>query len=84
MNKFNFSGKGGPDDFNLDSIGKPLPGTETLIINKDENGHGEILMRGRHIFMGYIDEPEKTAETIDNEGWYDNRVLKLDSISLTL
>lgn len=60
---------GGPDDFNLDSIGRPLPGTETLIINKDENGHGEILMKGRHIFMGYIDEPEKTAETIDDEGW---------------
>jgi len=57
------------DDFNLDSIGKPLPGTETLIINKDEKGHGEILMKGRHVFMGYIDEPEKTAETIDDDGW---------------
>lgn len=37
--------KGSPDDFNLDTIGKPLPGTETLIINKDENGHGEVSRR---------------------------------------
>lgn len=29
----------------------------------------QILMRGRHVFMGYIDEPEKTAEAIDGEGW---------------
>lgn len=42
---FKYFEKGGPDDFNLDSIGKPLPGTETLIINKDENGHGEVSAR---------------------------------------
>lgn len=58
-----------PESFNLETIGKQLPGVETKIINKDENGHGEICMRGRHVFMGYINEEEKTIETLDDEGW---------------
>lgn len=57
------------DYFNLTTIGKPLPGVETLILNKDENGHGEICMRGRHVFMGYINELDKTVETLDEDGW---------------
>jgi long-chain-fatty-acid--CoA ligase ACSBG len=31
-----------PDLYNFATIGKPLPGVETKIINKDENGHGEV------------------------------------------
>ncbi|KAL9876903.1 very long-chain-fatty-acid--CoA ligase bubblegum [Glossina fuscipes] len=53
----------------LNSIGKTLPGCETKIINKDEKGHGEICIRGRHVFMGYIDNKEKTLEALDDDGW---------------
>jgi len=30
---------------------------------------GEILVRGANVFMGYLNQPGKTAETLDAEGW---------------
>jgi long-chain-fatty-acid--CoA ligase ACSBG len=32
-------------------------------------GTEELCYRGRHIFMGYMYMPDKTAETIDADGW---------------
>lgn len=75
MEAFGMSETGGAqtlstaDAYNFDTIGKSLSGTETVIKNPDERGHGEICMRGRHIFMGYIGEMEKTTEALDGEGW---------------
>lgn len=53
----------------FETSGKSLPGIKTKIVNLDEKGHGEICLKGRHVFMGYLNEIEKTKETIDDEGW---------------
>ena len=53
----------------FETVGKHLVGLETKIINPDRNGHGEICIQGRHVFMGYINEMDKTVEAIDDEGW---------------
>ncbi|VEN60870.1 unnamed protein product [Callosobruchus maculatus] len=54
---------------NLDTIGMTIQGMKTKIHNPDENGQGEICMYGRHVFMGYLNDREKTNEALDSEGW---------------
>ncbi|OYV02466.1 MAG: long-chain fatty acid--CoA ligase [Burkholderiales bacterium PBB5] len=46
------------------SIGMPGPGIEMMI-----SAQGEILLRGANVIKGYLNQPEKTAEAIDAEGW---------------
>jgi long-chain acyl-CoA synthetase len=48
----------------LGSVGKAAPWGEVMICPK-----GEILIRGDFLFMGYLNQPEKTVETIDARGW---------------
>jgi long-chain acyl-CoA synthetase len=45
------------------SIGKPLPQTEVKV-----SPEGELLVRSPCVFMGYLNQPEKTAETL-RDGW---------------
>ncbi|MDM0033246.1 long-chain fatty acid--CoA ligase [Variovorax sp. J22P271] len=44
----------------------PAAGYNEVRIDPDT---GEILVRGTNVFMGYLNLPEKTAETIDAHGW---------------
>lgn len=46
------------------TVGKKLPGTELSIFPD-----GEVCCRGGHVFVGYLNDPEKTAEAIDEDGW---------------
>jgi long-chain-fatty-acid--CoA ligase ACSBG len=47
-----------------------LPGTQIKIFSVDENGVGEICMRGRNVFMGYLHNESETIEVFDNEGYF--------------
>ncbi|XP_054458438.1 long-chain-fatty-acid--CoA ligase ACSBG2 [Anoplopoma fimbria] len=55
--------------FKLTSCGKEIPGCKTKLHNPDEEGNGEICFWGRHVFMGYLNMPDKTEESVDAEGW---------------
>lgn len=55
------------DRFRTSSVGTEIPGVQTKLADKDEEGNGEVRMYGRHVFMGYLDEEEKTKETFDEE-----------------
>ncbi len=53
-----------PDRIKLGSVGKAAPWGEVKL-----SPEGEILIKGEYLFMGYLNQPEKTAETIDAKGW---------------
>jgi long-chain acyl-CoA synthetase len=52
------------DRIKLGTVGPPVPGTE-LKLAED----GEVLVRSAANMPGYRNMPERTAETIDAEGW---------------
>lgn len=53
-----------PGNNKLGTIGFTLPGTQTRISKE-----GEIQLFGPHVFKGYWDDPEKTAQTMTDDGW---------------
>ncbi|XP_044900448.1 long-chain-fatty-acid--CoA ligase ACSBG2-like isoform X2 [Felis catus] len=57
------------EGFRLLSCGKSLPSTRTKTQREDGDGIGDIHIWGRNIFMGYLDDEEKTQEKIDLHGW---------------
>lgn len=52
-------------EWKIGYCGRPIYGSETKIDSETK----ELCYRGRHIFMGYMFEDAKTAETIDPDGW---------------
>jgi long-subunit acyl-CoA synthetase (AMP-forming) len=52
------------DDIRVGTVGKALPGVELRLADD-----GELLVRSPLVMKGYRDDPERTAEAIDAEGW---------------
>ena len=52
------------------AIGPIIPGVESQLRDKQENGSGTLWVRGANIMRGYYKDPEKTAEVIDKDGWF--------------
>ncbi|KAM9464854.1 long-chain-fatty-acid--CoA ligase ACSBG2-like [Salvelinus alpinus] len=57
------------NNFKIMSCGKVVNGCQTKLDKPDEDGNGEICFWGRHVFMGYLNETEKTEEALDQQGW---------------
>ncbi|WP_309649141.1 FadD3 family acyl-CoA ligase [Nocardioides sp.] len=50
------------------TCGRAIPGME-LRIDAAPGEPGELLLRGEHVMLGYLDDPAATAEAIDADGW---------------
>jgi acyl-CoA synthetase (AMP-forming)/AMP-acid ligase II len=67
--------RGDPPEQVAGTCGRVVPGLEMRIAKPDTNDElpadeeGELLFRGDTVMLGYLDDPEATAETIDADGW---------------
>jgi long-subunit acyl-CoA synthetase (AMP-forming) len=53
-----------PGDNRMGTVGKALPGVELKLLED-----GELLVRAPLVMKGYRDDPERTAEALDADGW---------------
>lgn len=51
------------------SVGTTVDKGEIKIIDKDEEGIGEVLFRGPNVMLGYYNMPEETAKVIEPDGF---------------
>jgi len=67
--------RGDPDDVVAGTCGRVVPGLELRIAKPGANDplpageEGELLLRGDTVMLGYLDDAEATAETVDTDGW---------------
>jgi long-chain acyl-CoA synthetase len=50
------------------SVGPPIPGIEMKIVDPDENGIGEIAVKGPIVMKGYYQDEEATSKVM-KDGW---------------
>ena len=54
----------------IGSIGKKVPSFDVKIDNPNEEGIGELIVKGPCVMLGYYENEEATKEAIDVNGWF--------------
>lgn len=52
------------------SVGKPMPRVQIRLEDVNDEGVGELVVKAPNVMLGYLDQPEATAEVLDEEGWF--------------
>ncbi|MGE5306101.1 MAG: AMP-binding protein [Alphaproteobacteria bacterium] len=65
-----------PLELRMTTVGRPMTGVELAIRHSNGNQFlpagepGEVCFRGWCITKGYFEDPQKTAEALDEQGWF--------------
>lgn len=59
-----------PGGVHFGTVGIPAPGMEVRIADPDEQGEGEIEVRGPNVMEGYLNLPDETAVRFTADGWF--------------
>ena len=54
----------------LGSVGFPAAANDVVIADPNENGEGEIRVRGVNVMLGYFKDPDATAAAFDEDGYF--------------
>ncbi len=65
-------------EFRVGSIGKALPHIEAKIENENEEGIGELVVKGPNIMMGYYQNDEATKEVLVDDWFYTGDLASID------
>lgn len=58
------------EHYKVDSVGKIIPQVQMKILDPDERGVGEIIVKGPMVMQGYYNMDEETAEVFTEDGWF--------------
>ncbi|XP_053368213.1 long-chain-fatty-acid--CoA ligase 5 isoform X2 [Clarias gariepinus] len=64
-----------PGDWTAGHVGVPVPCNVVKLVDVEEmnylasNNEGEVCIKGKNVFCGYLGDPERTAEALDQDGW---------------
>jgi long-chain acyl-CoA synthetase len=57
------------EQFKVTSVGRTCPGVDMKILNPDEHGVGEVIVKGSMVMMGYHNMPEETKAAFTEDGY---------------
>lgn len=68
------------------TVGVVLPCCEVKIVNPDEDGNGEVHVKGKIVMLGYYNDEERTKEVL-KDGWFNTgdygNINKYGQLSIT-
>lgn len=65
-------------EYRFGSVGLAIPGVEVKVDNPNEDGEGELLVKGDIVMMGYYNNPEATKDAFDGEWFRTGDIGKVD------
>ena len=65
-------------NYRLGSIGKTIPGVEAKIVDVNNEGIGELIVKGPNIALGYYNDEKATKKALRGDGFYTGDLAKID------
>ena len=67
-----------PQVYRVGSIGKAFPHVEAKLVDVDDEGMGELVVKGPNVMLGYFDDEKATKEAIQDGWFYTGDLAKID------